>query len=119
VSTRRDESEVQRLQQEVQTAILAGRLDEARATLAELIARQQATADTDAVQSAPEASTSRSASVTEESAEPTMSSYPWTTVLDHRGLVVLGAVVGLLIIGRFWQRARSGVRRPRARSRLW
>ena len=32
-------NEVQRLQQEVHDAILAGRLDQARATLAQLIAR--------------------------------------------------------------------------------
>jgi hypothetical protein len=119
MSSGQDESEVQRLQQEVHAAILAGRLEEARATLAELIARQQASADTDAVSATLEASTSPPPSATTESVECTAPSHPWTTMGKQWRWVLLGAVVGLLVIGRFWHRSRSGARRPRARGRRW
>jgi 8-oxo-dGTP diphosphatase len=52
VSREQQANEVQRLQQEVHDAILAGRLDEARATLTQLIVRQQAVSS-DAVRPPP------------------------------------------------------------------
>jgi 8-oxo-dGTP diphosphatase len=70
VSREQQASEVQRLQQAVHAAILAGRLEEARATLAELIARQHATAGPDAVRPTPEAHTNLTSSASEDEIMP-------------------------------------------------